>query len=47
MRQKRFELLMPEWLKTAVKEAAIKKGVTMSEYIKDTLKHELAKKARG
>jgi predicted DNA binding CopG/RHH family protein len=47
MRQKRFELLMPEWLKTAVKEAADKKGVTMSEYIKDTLKYALSRNSRG
>jgi hypothetical protein len=42
MKSKRFELLMPEWLKDAVKDAAEKKRVPMAEYIKDALKRSLA-----
>ena len=34
----RFNMVLPKWLKEAIKEAAELKGVGMSEYVKDALK---------
>ena len=34
----RFNMVLPKWLKEAVKQAAESKGVGMSEYVKDVLK---------
>lgn len=34
----RFNMVLPKWLKDAIKEAAELKGVGMSEYVKDALK---------
>lgn len=38
MKNPRIHIIIPEWLKNAVQEAAKKKGINMSEYIKDLLK---------
>ena len=34
----RFQLVLPKWLKDALSDKAKKKGVSMGEYIKDSLK---------
>jgi len=34
----RFHILLPVWLLTALKDDASKKGITMSDYIRDILK---------
>jgi predicted HicB family RNase H-like nuclease len=39
MKSERLEIVIPKWLKDAVKEAAKSKGISMAEYIKDTLKN--------
>ena len=38
MKAARIELVLPQWLKDAVKAEAEKKDINMSEYIKDILK---------
>lgn len=38
MKSERLEIVIPKWLKDAIREAAANKGITMSEYVKDTLK---------
>lgn len=45
-KSERLHLVLPSWLKTALKQAADAKGITMSEYIKDVLKDSL-KKEKG
>lgn len=39
----RFNMVLPKWLKDAIKEAAEVKGVGMSEYVKDVLKDAVKK----
>lgn len=34
----RFNMVLPRWLKDAIKECADRSGVSMSEYVKDALK---------
>jgi len=41
MKSIRLQLVLPVWLKDALKEASEKKGISMSEYIKDALKEKL------
>jgi len=41
----RLTFICPKWLKEALKQAALDKGVNMSEYIKDALKEKLKQKA--
>lgn len=38
MKSSRIYLVAPEWLKQAMQEVADSKGITLSEYIKDTMK---------
>jgi hypothetical protein len=38
MKSSRIYLVAPEWLKREIQEVADAKGITMSEYIKDTMK---------
>jgi predicted HicB family RNase H-like nuclease len=42
MKQTRFQLVIPQWLKDELVKAAESKGISMSEYIKDTLKSSLS-----
>jgi predicted DNA-binding protein len=46
MKQERFDMVCPAWLKQALKELSDAKSVTLSEYVKDILKAhvETAKK---
>jgi predicted HicB family RNase H-like nuclease len=41
MKSKRFEVVLPEWLKAELKVESDKKGISMSEYIKDLLKQHV------
>lgn len=41
MRQERLQMVLPKWLKDELKKAADLKGVSMGEFIKDTLKSSL------
>jgi hypothetical protein len=41
MKSERLQLVLPAWLKSALREAATNKGVNMSEYIKDLLKESV------
>lgn len=43
----RFEMVLPPWLKAAVKECADLKGVGMSEYVKDVLKEAVKRDLEG
>lgn len=47
MKSERLEIVIPKWLKDAVKEAAKRKGISMAEYIKDTLKAAVQADAEG
>jgi hypothetical protein len=42
MKQERLQIVLPKWLKDELKKAAADKGISMGEYIKDTLKASLA-----
>lgn len=42
--QERFQLVMPSWLKEELRLLAEKKGISMSEAIKDILKSAINKK---
>ena len=42
MKQERLQIVLPKWLKDALKIAADDKGISMGEYIKDTLKSSLS-----
>jgi hypothetical protein len=42
MKQTRFQLVIPQWLKDELIKASEAKGISMSEYIKDTLKSSLS-----
>lgn len=42
----RFNMVLPKWLKDAIKEAAELKGVGMSEYVKDALKDAVKRDTR-
>lgn len=42
MKSERVHLVMPSWLKEAAQQMAESKGITLSEYIKDTLKSSLS-----
>lgn len=37
----RFSMVLPKWLKDAITDLAKKKGVSLSEYVKDLLKREV------
>lgn len=39
----RLEMVLPKHLKDSLKEISEKKGISMSEYIKDTLKAAIAR----
>lgn len=43
----RFNMVLPKWLKDAVTELAKKKGVSLSEFIKDLLKREVERQQLG
>lgn len=43
----RFNMVLPKWLKEAVQQLAKKRGVSLSEYVKDLLKREVEKEKRG
>jgi len=38
MKQERLQIVIPKWLKDELKQAADDKGISMSEFIKDSLK---------
>jgi len=38
MKSERLYLVVPAWLKESMKEIADSKGITLSEYIKDSMK---------
>lgn len=42
MKQDRLQIVIPKWLKGELKTAADNKGISMAEYIKDTLKSSLS-----
>jgi len=37
----RFQLVLPRWLRDEVLQASSEKGISMSEFIKDSLKYTL------
>jgi predicted HicB family RNase H-like nuclease len=39
--QKRFQLVIPQWLKDKAKEKADSIGISLSEYIKDLIKKDI------
>jgi predicted HicB family RNase H-like nuclease len=41
MKQERLDMVVPAWLKQALRDAAKNKGVSMSEYVKDILKEAI------
>jgi metal-responsive CopG/Arc/MetJ family transcriptional regulator len=41
MKQERLQIVIPKWLKDELKQAADDKGISMSEFIKDSLKNIL------
>ena len=43
MKQERFCMLIPNWLKEEIRVISKEKGITMSEYIKDVLKESIRK----
>jgi hypothetical protein len=43
MRQERLDMSAPAWLKESLRELALKKGVSLSDYIRDVLKAHVAK----
>lgn len=43
MQSERINLMVPIWLKIAMMEIAKSKGISMSEYIKDTMKSSVEK----
>ncbi len=45
MKSIRLQLVLPVWLKDALKEASKIKGISMAEYIKDAVKERLDKDA--
>ena len=46
MKQERFNLVWPSWLKEAATKAAKERGVSIAEYIKDLIKRDLTKDGR-
>ena len=38
MKQERLQIVIPKWLKDELKQDADDKGISMSEFIKDSLK---------
>ncbi len=46
MRTERLHLLVPEWLKLAIKDRADELGISMSEYIKDNLKETVKRESK-
>jgi metal-responsive CopG/Arc/MetJ family transcriptional regulator len=38
MKQERLQIVIPKWLKDELKQAADDKSISMSEFIKDSLK---------
>jgi len=43
MKTSRIYLVAPDWLKEAMQQIAQDKGISMSEYIKDTMKEAVKK----
>lgn len=43
MKQIRFNLVIPKWLREKIAKLAKDKGVSISEFIKDLLKNEVNK----
>jgi hypothetical protein len=43
-RTKRFNLVLPPWLKDAVRKEANEKGVSIAEVIKDAIKEHLRRR---
>jgi hypothetical protein len=41
MKQERFQIVLPTWLKDKLRAAALEKGVSMADFIKDLLKEQL------
>lgn len=42
----RFDMAIPTWLKEAVKVIAERKGISVSEYVKDLLKEAVTKDSK-
>lgn len=43
MKSEKLHMVIPAWLKDALRLAAAEKGVNMSEYVKDVLKEAVKK----
>jgi len=41
MKTEKFNMFIPAWLKAELKESSKQKGVSMAEYVKDILKHDV------
>lgn len=46
MKSIRLQIVLPLWLKDALKKASNNKGISMSEYIKDAIKEKLERDIR-
>jgi metal-responsive CopG/Arc/MetJ family transcriptional regulator len=46
MKSKRLQIVIPAWLKSALKDASESKGISMAEYIKDAIKEKLEREGR-
>lgn len=42
----RFQLVLPRWLRDEVQTVANEKGISMSEFIKDSLKSQLERERK-
>lgn len=44
--QVRYQMVLPQWLKEAAQREAEKKGISLAEYIKDLIKHDVERHSR-